>query len=103
MAYRNKGNYISCRPGAEGHKWDEIPVTRKPQFGVAIEWRCIKCTSTRRFIYSQHTGEVLSRQYRHPHDWAKMRRDEYTTDDIRLMFLRQRAREQRETRRKKKK
>lgn len=90
-----EGVYISCRPGAgPGHDWDEIPVIKRPSFGVAIWWRCTKCTSERRYIYSPHDGRILSRQYRHPKDWMKLRRDEFSGDDIRLLFLRERRREQ---------
>jgi hypothetical protein len=102
MGYRSiQGQtYASCRTGPR-HDWDEVPVTRRPSFGVAVWWRCTKCTTLRKFIYSID-GEVISRQYTHPKDWAKLPRKDYTTQDINKMYLAERRKEQAQLRRKKK-
>ena len=67
------GLYLSCRTGPR-HDWDEIPVTKRPSFGVAIWWRCTKCHTLRKYIYNQFTGDVLARWYNHPSDWVKLPR-----------------------------
>ena len=67
-------DYYECRH--LGHSWDDIPVTRRPPFGVYIWLRCDRCTTERHDILpSVRDGKLLSRKYYYP-DGYKMARDE---------------------------
>lgn len=59
-----------------GHSWDDIPVTKKPPFGVYLWFRCVRCTTERHDIIQGHSnGDLLSRKYHYP-DGYKVQRDE---------------------------
>ena len=63
----NQLTYLQCH--ALRHEWDEISVTKEPQFGVACDYRCINCFGIKREIFSRMNGMLLSRYYKMPLDY----------------------------------
>lgn len=75
---RKPYEYTECR--TVGHAWTSIEMEKSPSFGMAIDFFCTRCTTHRRDVISQHTGELLSRYYRHPEEYkfeGKMTRQEW--------------------------
>lgn len=84
-------NYLECH--AIRHAWDEISVTKAPQFGVACDWRCTNCFGIKREIFSRMNGMLLSRYYKMPFDY---RGPEGTTkSDYRKAYLDRKLKAQR--------
>lgn len=89
MALRDQ--FIRCRRGIMGHAWDTVPyVGPKPQYGVIVVYRCMRCTTERHDKYNI-TGKRLGRRYIYPegYSWKGHRDDRPTSDQLREMFLRQ--------------
>ncbi|HEX5016669.1 MAG TPA: hypothetical protein VFX15_03680, partial [Actinomycetes bacterium] len=63
-AAESRMEYQRCR--AIGHRWENIPVTKPPAFGAAIDLRCENCATVRRDIISRPSGILISRYYIHP-------------------------------------
>jgi hypothetical protein len=59
--------YQRCH--AIGHRWENIPVTRPPAFGAAIDLRCENCATVRRDIISRISGVLITRYYVYPDDY----------------------------------
>ena len=64
--------YQRCH--AIGHRWENIPVTRPPAFGSAIDLRCENCTTIRRDIFSRISGVLITRYYVYPQDYRDYER-----------------------------
>jgi len=68
------------------HKWDPIPVTKAPSFGVALDLRCESCGTVRREIVSRVTGQRLARPYYyHPDGYREM--EQHNTEWWRSAWL----------------
>jgi hypothetical protein len=77
--------FIRCR--TLGHSWDPIPVTQRPQFGVAYDLRCEHCLTYRRDIVSPHSGEVLRRWYQYPDGYRATRDLRMIRSEYRVQWL----------------
>lgn len=81
----SKPEYVRCR--TLGHAWDDIPVTRPPEFGAAIDLRCIHCYTVRRDIVSRYSGRLISRQYTYPDEYKDSGDDRPGRNDYRVQWL----------------
>lgn len=65
-------DFLHCR--TVGHQWDErvLPWGRKVTYigGKAISFRCDVCTTERREVWSEATGEMIYRTYNYPAGYA---------------------------------
>lgn len=89
--------YVECR--AIGHSWEQIEDDRSHKsFGVAMQFRCDRCTTVRRDVVSTVSGELLYRSYSKPDDY-KLGYDEvggyFDRNDWRLALINQRKRSRR--------
>lgn len=75
--------YLKCR--VLGHAWDEIPVTKRPEFGVYMWFRCERCSTLRYDIVNQFNGDLLSRSYQKPSDY---KREKTSFKDLRVELIR---------------
>jgi len=78
-------DYVRCR--SLGHSWDAVPVTKPAPYGVALDLRCEHCHTERRDILSRYSGQLLSRQYRHPDGYKDTSEDGHTRSDWRAMYV----------------
>lgn len=83
--------FLTCR--LLGHAWDEhSPIDqRRPEFGVAMHWRCIRCTMVRRDLVSSVTGDLLSRSYYQPEGYKMTAEERPRAIDLRLMAVKERG------------
>lgn len=79
-------DYYECRH--LGHAWDDIPVTRRPPFGVYIWLRCTRCTTERHDILpSTREGKLLSRKYYYPEGYKLSRDERPSIEELRVHQL----------------
>jgi hypothetical protein len=82
--------YVECR--ALGHSWDQLEddTRNRPQFGAALQFRCVRCHTVRRDVVSTVTGDLLYRSYSKPDDYSVD--NSYGRNDWRLALMAQRKR-----------
>lgn len=79
-------DYYECRH--LGHAWEDIPVTRRPPFGVYIWLRCVRCTTERHDILpSVREGKLLSRNYIYPEGYKTSRDERPSIEELRVFQL----------------
>lgn len=76
-------DFYECRH--LGHSWDDIPVTRRPSFGVYIWLRCTRCTTERHDIISSVSdGKLLARKYHYPEGYKTAKGERPSIEELRI-------------------
>lgn len=75
--------YWECRH--LGHAWEQIPVTRRPPFGIYIWLRCTRCYTKREDIINRFTGDLESRRYEHPEGYSLKKDERPSVQELRKL------------------
>lgn len=89
-----RDQYFTCRVGSLRHAWMDHDGSgfRRPPFGTAVHYECMRCGTIRRDIVDQLRGELRQRRYYHPTGYQTARDERPSTAEMRKFEVkRQRA------------
>lgn len=73
IARAKEVEYLSCRIGGDGHKWERVQPDITPSHGKAIVHQCSECLGIRRRVVSPKYGEILSETRQYPQGYLARR------------------------------
>lgn len=84
-----KESFVECR--TLGHAWERfVPDDkRKPQFGVRMSLRCMRCTMERHDLVKRMDGSMLSRGYDPPEGYSLTAEESLSRDQWRKKYIKQ--------------
>lgn len=108
MAIDGAYRFATCR--LLGHAWLVVPSDWDPRFGLPMTTRCERCDIERRDEVNRNSGDVESRRYVYPEgylfsrsvddlDWEAPRRSDFRKNWLDDQIAQQRARQDRNERR----
>lgn len=57
--------YLGCRVGADGHRWQRCQPDFTPEYGEPAVWQCDVCDCIKRQVHTKK-GELLASEYEYP-------------------------------------
>lgn len=79
-----------CKSRVPGHSWDDIPVTKRPEFGEYLWFRCVRCGTVRKDIVQPFNGDLLHRAYDYPDGYREL--EQVSTREGRMLVLKSKRR-----------
>ena len=73
--------YLECRIGANGHRWQRCQPDIAPDYGFPIVKQCTECLCIKRQVVSPEYGEVLSETRQYPQGYLAQRGPSVPADE----------------------